>query len=244
MAEANWLVFGGVIILLVSGVVWLSRLTAHAINMEEEPIPSISMDAEDNDAVLGDSQWFLYGNVIFSHGLIGVLVVLTAWFTRVPADAFQFESPSVSLVGIGMGVGVGLFGLNEAFKRLMPADQLVYSEQLRDLLAPDSRLTWGGLIIGVLPMVAVVEELLFRGALIGAFTVGFGVSPWFLAVVSSVGFGIGHGIQGRGGIVATGVLGGILAVVFIVTSSLTVVIVAHYVVNVMEFIVHEHLNPR
>lgn len=244
MAEANWLVFGGVIILLVSGVVWLSRLTAQAINMEEETVPSISMDAEDNDAVLGDSQWFLYGNVIFSHGLIGVLVVLAAWFTHVPAEAFQFEFPSGPLVGIGMGIGVGLFGLNEAFKRLMPADQLVYSEQLRGLLAPESRLMWGGLIIGVLPVVAVVEEVLFRGALIGAFAIGFGVSPWALAIVSSIIFGIGHGIQGRGGIIATGVLGWILAVVFIVTGSLTVVIVAHYLVNVMEFIVHEHLNAQ
>lgn len=236
------MVFGGVIILLVTGVVWLSRVTAQALNMEEETISPVPMDAGDNDTVLGDSQWFLYGNVVLSHGLIGVLVVLAAWFSRVPAAAFGFEVPSGPLIGIGLGVGVGLFGLNEAFKRLMPPDQLVYSEQLRDLLAPESPRTWGGLMIGVLPVVAVVEELLFRGALIGAFAVGFGVSPWLLAVVSSIIFGIGHGIQGRGGIIATGVLGGILAVVFIVMNSLTVVIVAHYVVNVMEFIVHEHFQ--
>jgi membrane protease YdiL (CAAX protease family) len=91
----------------------------------------------------------------------------------------------------------------------------------------------------VLPLIAVFEEFLFRGVLVGAFAVGFGVSPWLLAVLSSIAFALGHGAQGTTGVAVTGALGFVLAAAFVVTGSLLVVVVAHYLVNALEFLVHE-----
>jgi membrane protease YdiL (CAAX protease family) len=91
----------------------------------------------------------------------------------------------------------------------------------------------------ILPIIAGVEEFLFRAAAIGVTAAAFDTSPWALAVVSSIAFALGHGAQGRIGVVVTGGLGFALAAVFVVTDSLLVVVVAHYLVNALEFVVHE-----
>ncbi|MEF8814925.1 MAG: CPBP family intramembrane glutamic endopeptidase, partial [Halovenus sp.] len=97
----------------------------------------------------------------------------------------------------------------------------------------------------VLPLVALSEELLFRAALIGVPAAGYGLSPWLLAVVSSLAFAFAHGAQGRVGIVVTGSLGFVLAGGYILSGSLLLVVVAHYVINAVEFLVHELLaDPR
>ena len=241
MASWNWVVFGVLTLVLISGVVWLARLTAQAIGEETSEDGEWGRDAELSQ-IMDGSRWFLYGNVVVSHGIFGVLLIGVAWTSHIPIAAFSIGEMSRDLVGLGIGVGVVLFGVSESVKSVMPREQLVYSEHLRELLAPTSRFEWVGLVGGVLPVVAVVEEVLFRAALIGAFSYGFGVSPWLLAIGSSILFGIGHGIQGRGGIVATGLLGGLLAVVFIVTNSLIVVIIAHYLINVLEFSIHEFVT--
>ena len=113
---------------------------------------------------------------------------------------------------------------------------------LREALAPDTTAGWVLLLVVVLPIIAGFEELLFRGALIGVVHAGFGVSTWLLVGGSSVVFALGHGAQGRLGIVVTGLLGVGLATVFVLTGSLLVVIVAHYVINALEFVVHEGLD--
>nr|WP_245545383.1 CPBP family intramembrane glutamic endopeptidase [Halomicrobium katesii] len=64
-----------------------------------------------------------------------------------------------------------------------------------------------------------------------ALAAGFSLSPWLLAVVSSVVFGAAHGAQGRVGMLVTGGLGLALAAGFVLTDSLLVVVVAHYLVN-------------
>ena len=98
---------------------------------------------------------------------------------------------------------------------------------------------WALLLAVVLPVVAAFEEALFRGALIGALSVGVAVDPWLLVVASSVAFGLGHGAQGRLGIAVAGGLGVALAGLFVATGSLLAVAVAHYVVNALEFVAHE-----
>jgi membrane protease YdiL (CAAX protease family) len=90
-----------------------------------------------------------------------------------------------------------------------------------------------------LPLIAGFEEFLFRGVLVGALSTGFGLSPWALAVASSAAFALGHGAQGPAGVVVTGTLGFVLAAAFVLTGSLLVVVVAHYLVNALEFLVHE-----
>ncbi len=241
MVALNWGVFGVLIFVITVSVVWLARLTAQAIGGSRDNGMQPEADAELGQLVDG-SRWFLYGNVIVSHGIFGVLVIGVAWFSDIPVVAFSIGELSIDHLLTGVSVGVVLFGVSELVKYLLPSDSLVYSEHLRRLLAPTTRYEWVGLVGVVLPVVAVVEELLFRGALIGAFSYGYGVSPWVLAVVSSIVFGFGHGIQGRVGIVATGLLGGLLASVFIITNSLVVVIVAHFSVNLLEFVIHEYVS--
>ncbi|ELY36973.1 abortive infection protein [Halalkalicoccus jeotgali B3] len=117
-----------------------------------------------------------------------------------------------------------------------------YDEGLRELLAPGSAGGWVVLLGVVLPVIAVFEEFLFRGVLIGVVWAGYGVSPWLLAVPSSVLFAAGHSAQGITGVLVTGLLGLALAVAFVLTESLLAVVLAHYLVNALEFVIHEGLG--
>jgi membrane protease YdiL (CAAX protease family) len=195
-----------------------------------------------NPAVLGPtSPGALLANVALSQGLLGVLLVFVAWFYRVPASTFGLGGavPTVEAVALGVGLGLALSVVNELLARVAERAGVGYSETARELLAPDGTLGWVVLLGVALPVVAGFEELLFRGALVGALSVGFGVSPWLLAILSSAVFGFAHGVQGPVGMLVTGLLGVALAAAFVLTGSLVVVVVAHYLVNALEFVVHE-----
>lgn len=188
----------------------------------------------------------LLANAALSQLFALLTLVAVAWWTGVPAAAFGLgagDPLSVSAaVALGAAAGAVLYVGNEVAAALGARVDISAAERLREAMAPDDIYGWGLLLGVVLPVIAVFEEALFRGALIGALAVGFAVDPWLLAVGSSVAFGLGHGAQGRLGIVVTGALGFLLAALFIATGSLLVVIVAHYVVNVAEFAVREGLD--
>ncbi|MFC6951576.1 CPBP family intramembrane glutamic endopeptidase [Halorubellus litoreus] len=187
------------------------------------------------------SQPMLLLNVAFSQGVFAVVLVAAAVLAEVPRGALGVGDADLSggLLVVGVALGVALYAVNEAGSSLADAAGFGRSEELRELLAPTSRAGWVVLLGGVLPIVAAFEELLFRGVLVGALSTGFGVSPWLLAVASSVLFGLGHGAQGRLGVLVTGALGVVLAAAFVLSGSLLVVVVAHYLVNALEFVVHE-----
>ncbi|MFC6729049.1 CPBP family intramembrane glutamic endopeptidase, partial [Natronoarchaeum mannanilyticum] len=160
----------------------------------------------------------------------------------VPATALGIDAAANvgwPALGVGLGLGVALYAGNELLAANLERVGVEYSEELRGALGPDSIVGWIVLLAVVLPIIAVFEELLFRAALIGALSTGFGVSPWVLAAASSLAFGFGHGIQGPSGMIVTGMLGGVLAAAFVLTGSLLTVIVAHYLINALEFVVHE-----
>ena len=187
----------------------------------------------------------LLANVAVSQGLFAVVLVGAVIYTGIPADALGIEY-SVSALEYGLFWGT-VFGLvlyvaNEVGAATATHFGFDHDEQLRELLAPDSMRGWLVLLVVVLPIIAVFEELLFRAAMIGAISVGFGIDPWLLAVVSSIAFALGHGMQGSVGVVVTGLLGFVLAAIFVVTGSFLAVVVAHYVVNALEFVVHEGLG--
>jgi membrane protease YdiL (CAAX protease family) len=188
----------------------------------------------------------LLANVALTQGLIGVVVAAGLWWFEIPGAAIGVTpDPWVAglpAVGLGVGFGAALWLGNEAAAGLADAVGAGYDEAMRSMLAPQSAVGWAILLGFVLPTVAVVEELLFRAALIGVPAAGLGISPWLLAVVSSVAFALGHGAQGRVGIAVTGVLGFVLAAGYVLSGSLLVVIVAHYLVNALEFVVHEALG--
>ncbi|MGQ4554780.1 CPBP family glutamic-type intramembrane protease [Halobellus sp. GM3] len=186
----------------------------------------------------------LLANVAVSQGLFGALLLAGAWYAEIPAWAFGADPSAVGgrAVALGVGLGVALYAANEAGAAAGARFGLGEGERLRSALAPGTRLGWAALLLVVLPVIAGFEEVLFRGALVGVVAAGYDVSPWVLAIVSSGAFALGHGAQGRLGVVVTGTLGFVLAAAFIVTESLLVVVVAHYLVNALEFVVHEGLG--
>ncbi|ODR79923.1 hypothetical protein BG842_23935 [Haladaptatus sp. W1] len=179
-------------------------------------------------------------NVALSQGLFGVVLVVAAVLAAIPADALGLERVTVAQLGIGVLLGVGLYAANEVGQRVADAFGIDYEDGLRELLTPDSLGGWVVLLALVLPIIAGFEELLFRSSLVGVFAAGYGISPWFLVVASSVAFATGHGAQGPAGVLVTGTLGAVLASAFVLTGSFLVVVVAHYLVNALEFVVHAH----
>ena len=188
----------------------------------------------------------LLANVTVSHGLFGVLLLGGVWLADVPAAALGVTAAPLSTgppaVAAGLALGGGIALANAAAAGLAGVLDVDPSRELRALLAPDSAGGWAVLLGIVLPVIAAFEELLFRAALVGGFAAGFSVSPWPLAALSSAAFAAGHGAQGRLGVVVTGLLGFVLAAAFVLTESLLVVVVAHYVVNAVEFGLAEGLG--
>ncbi|MBV0923712.1 CPBP family intramembrane metalloprotease [Halomicroarcula limicola] len=185
-------------------------------------------------------------NVALTQGLFGVLAVAGGFYFQIPLSAFGVTGDPLSTglpaLALGVAAGVGFWVGNELAAALADGFGVAFDESLRELLAPDSRAGWAVLLGGVLPTIAFVEELLFRAAAIGVTVAGLGAPPALMVVVSSAAFALGHGAQGRIGIVVTGVLGAGLAVLFVLTNSLLAVVVAHYLVNALELTVHEGLG--
>lgn len=195
----------------------------------------------------------LLANVALSQGLFGAMLVAAAVWADVPAAALGLVPLATATdVALGVGLGTALWLASEAAGRIAERVGVEVNEALRGALAPDTAVGWAVLLLAVLPIVALFEEFLFRAALVGALSAGFNAPawlpatvagldpwPWLLAVGSSVAFALGHGAQGRAGIVATGVLGFVLAGAFVLTGSFALVVVAHYVVNALTLVVHE-----
>ena len=187
----------------------------------------------------------LLANVALSQGLFAGVLIGAAIYTGIPAEALGIVVSTDYLVTgltVGVAVGVALYVANELGAVSAKRFGIDHNEELREMLAPESAGGWLVLLVVVLPIIALFEELLFRAALIGVLSAGFEISPWVLAVGSSIAFGFGHGIQGTAGVLVTGLLGFVLAAVFIYTGSLLVVVVAHYLINALEFVVHEGLG--
>lgn len=228
MVEPAWAEFVGFCAFLAFAVVALSRASAAEVTDARARKPSAAA---------------LFVNVAVTHGPLLVLVVGAAALARIPLGALGVgRTPLLVALGAGVVAGVLLALGNELFAVVADAVGTPYSDALRDLLAPESPGGWVVLLAGVLPLVALAEELLFRGVLVGAIAAGFGTPAWALVAFSSVLFGLAHGAQGAGGVAVTTVLGALLAVAFLLTGSLLAVVVAHYLVNASEFVVHEALD--
>ncbi|MFB6224486.1 MAG: lysostaphin resistance A-like protein [Haloarcula sp.] len=188
----------------------------------------------------------LLANVAFTQGLFGVLLVAGMFYFEIPPSALGITRDALSTglpaIAVGVGAGVVFWLGNEAAAALADGFGVAFDESLRELLAPNSLTGWVVLLGGVLPVIAVVEELLFRAAAIGVPVAGLGAPAWAMAIVASVAFALGHGAQGRAGIVVTGALGLALAALFVATDSLLVVVITHYLVNTLELVVHEGLG--
>ena len=121
----------------------------------------------------------LLTNVAFTQGLVILVLGVAAWYFGIPGDALGITGGAnvgLPAVVIGLGFGVVLWVGNELSTSLADAVGAAYDERVRELLAPDSPRGWVVLFAGVLPLIAVGEELLFRGALIGVPEMAYGVN--------------------------------------------------------------------
>ena len=184
-------------------------------------------------------------NVTVTQALFLALLVGAILAANVPPTALGVEG-SLDAVGPavvgGIAIGLGFYVASEVVGALVVRAGFGHDEWLRESLAPATIHGWVILLVVVLPLIAVFEELLFRAVLIGALATGFAISEWLLVVGSTVVFAVGHGIQGSAGILVTGLIGFGLAVAFVVSGSLLLVVVAHYVLNCCEFVIHEGLD--
>jgi membrane protease YdiL (CAAX protease family) len=205
--------------------------------------PAVAHNAREDRAM---SPGLLLLNVALTQGLFGAILAGGAWYFGVPLDVLGVDGDALSTglpaLAVGVAFGAVLWVGNELASGLAASSGADYDEGLRELLAPEGARGWGLLLGATLPTIAVVEEFVFRAAVVGAVTPVLDTSPWVLAVVSSVAFALGHGAQGRVGVLVTGGLGMALAAGFVLTDSLLVVVVAHYLVNALEFLVHEGLG--
>jgi len=258
MAEPQWAAFVGLTGLAVTAFLVLAWLSAGAVRdpptIDWQFTPgSVDPSIESRPAVSTQiphpqlaelSTASLLANVAVTQGLFAAVVVGGAVVFSIPPRAFGLDTAAVSGQALlwGLALGIGLWVANEASARALDVAGIEYDERLRSMLAPDSLAGWIVLLGVALPTIAVVEELLFRAAAIGVVAAGFDLSPWPLVVVSSIAFGLGHGAQGRVGIVVTGLLGTVLASAFVLSGSPLVVVVAHYLGNALELLVHEGLS--
>ena len=254
----NWAAFAGIAVALLFLLLVLARASQAYVGptvtvAERTWLAGLPDGADHLDAsgaaapVAGradpPSESFLLVNVALSQGLFGFVLVVGAWYTEVPLAALGLGSDPLSTgvpaLGWGLALGLALAGANALGSTVAERFGYEPGTELRELLAPETARGWVLLLGVALPTVAVFEEFLFRAVLVGAFAAGFGVSPWLLAALSSLAFAVGHGAQGPAGVAVTGLLGFVLAAAFVLTGSLVVVVLAHYLVNAVEFFRHE-----
>lgn len=257
MSTPRWELFAAAVVLATLALVALSRATARVVTADPEPGRADEVGGPDGAVAGPDATGdpsagrparpsppvptggALLANVALTHGLLGAAILVLAWYAGLPWAALGLGSVSLPPVGLGLALGVGLYVASEVGAAVAERVGVEYDERLRELLAPDGPVEWALMLLVVLPVVAGAEELLFRGALIGALAVGFDLPVAALVVGSSLLFGAGHSAQGPVGVAATTAMGLVLGAAFVLTGSLAAVVVAHYAVNALEFVVGE-----
>ena len=106
-----------------------------------------------------------------------------------------------------------------------------YSDVVVRSIRPRSAREWPWVVAALLP-VALMEELLFRSLLLGAFAPHVNIVYFVIGV--SVFFGLLHLPQGEWGVVGVILVSLLFSVLFLWRQSLLLVVVAHWLMNVMQ----------
>ena len=227
MAAPAWTVFSILAVGLAILVVLLARQTAALLEDPEGPVADLPRRG-------------LYLNVVLSHGLVLLAVGGAVLVTGVPIGPFGLDVAPTPVAAAALGVSV--IAVNEIADRIASALDRG-DNPLRDRLTPDTPGQWILLAGVILPLVAATEELLFRGALIGVLDAGTGLHPALLIAASAIAFGGAHSAQGSLGVAMATGIGLVFGIAYALTGSLWLVIVVHYVVDLIEFARHADVAP-
>jgi membrane protease YdiL (CAAX protease family) len=97
-------------------------------------------------------------------------------------------------------------------------------------------------VVGV--TAGICEEWLYRGFFLAVVAaVGGGLPTGVLVVVAAVAFGLAHAYQGPAGIVTTGLLGGVMAAIYLQTGSLLLPVLLHAVIDLRFLLVPSRVLP-
>ncbi len=138
-------------------------------------------------------------------------------------------------IGIGLSVGILLpVILYFPSKWVEEHHPEWYSDVVIRTIRPRSRREWPWVILALLP-VALMEEILFRSLLLGAF------SPYvniiYFAIGVSIFFGLLHIPQGEWGVFGVILVSLLFSFLFLWRQSLLVVVIAHWLMNVVQLVV-------
>ncbi len=90
----------------------------------------------------------------------------------------------------------------------------------------------------------VCEEWLYRGFFLAVVSAVLGgPPPWLLVLVAAGAFGLAHAYQGAVGVLTTGVLGGVLAALYVGTGSLLLPVLLHAAIDLRLLLVPARLLP-
>jgi uncharacterized protein len=225
---------------LGSGGLWLQHVLVFSLIVlaplwDRYEIPRLKASTDPKKKI-----WF-YGKVMAASWIcaavatirVGVAGVFT--IQKMPGEIVWLSAGSPGEV-ILKGIVAGLF-----IALLLPALLALRSEKIRTkagkaakrlaFLLPSTiqERRWWWLVCLT---AGVCEEIVYRGFLLHYFHVlPFHLSLALSLVISSVIFGIGHLYQGIGGGIQTAILGFVLGALFLMTGSLLLPIVLHFVTD-------------
>ena len=179
---------------------------------------------------------------------IGILISLAAiagftWYRRNGLLYLGFKPQSswieTVLLALLLGIAIGLlslFLLEPAIERITgePHDYSVVGEIRGN---PAALLKW---LFLVWLLVALVEEIIFRGFLMGELAALLGTSvPAFIAtlIIASVVFGLAHWYQGPSGALSATLVGIVIGAIFIISAfNLWLVVLIHGFIDSVELV--------
>lgn len=159
-------------------------------------------------------------------GVIGAVVViaLTLWQRGEGLWTLGFEAPDNWVVTVLLGLGLGVAIQLLAIILIEPVSEKLTATRHDHSLLDNVKGNWKALLqwlVLVWLLVAFLEEAVFRGFLMTEIAKVAGTGIWGLAinvVFTSLVFGLAHGYQSRAGILSTGVVGVLLAIIFVLSD--------------------------
>ncbi len=158
------------------------------------------------------------------------LVLFFIWRNGEPFESLGLTFPNS---GREIAIGIGLFfpfvfGIS-LFEMLLHEVGFVLPDAPPRYLIPSGSAQYL-LAFAFLGVVAVSEEAIFRGYLMLRFHAVTGSSSVAVLLSSTI-FAIGHGYQGSGGVLTVGLMGLLLALVYLWRGSLVAPITMHFLQN-------------